>query len=247
MYIEALAVLGTNIVAGTLDGVFLSTDDGNTWTPINAGLPDRSVFSMAVNGANLFVGTDQFVFLTSDNGTNWLPVTPNLTYTRYLAFAVYGKNIFAATAGSGIFVTSDNGTHWKAVNTGLMDTYVRTLGICGTNLFAGSMGVWRRPLSELVTGIENPSGERTHFALQQNYPNPFNPATTISFTTTHSGLVKLVIHDLFGSEIATLVNDSLDPGEHRISFEASGLPSGQYIYTLTAEGKQLSKVMTVLK
>ncbi len=91
--------------------------------------------------------------------------------------------------------------------------------------------------SSLVTGVQ----------LQQNYPNPFNPATTISFTTTAHGFVKLVIHDLFGSEVATLVSSSLDPGAHQINFDASGLPSGQYMYTLSTEGKRMSRMMTVLK
>ena len=85
------------------------------------------------------------------------------------------------------------------------------------------------------------------FALFQNYPNPFNPATNISFSTATPGRVTLVVRDLFGAEVATLVNGSLDPGGHRIGFDATGLPSGQYVYTLYAEGKRLTRMMTVLK
>ena len=78
------------------------------------------------------------------------------------------------------------------------------------------------------------------FALEQNYPNPFNPVTIIKYTIgVASGQgqvasVKLVVHDLLGREVATLVNERKAPGSYEVSFDASGLASGVYLCRMTA-------------
>ena len=77
------------------------------------------------------------------------------------------------------------------------------------------------------------------FALEQNYPNPFNPSTTINFTIPTIGdayhasqQTKLIVYDILGREIATLVNQKLQPGNHEVNFDASKLSSGMYFYKI---------------
>ena len=70
--IQSLAVSGGALFAGTVHGVFLSTDNGASWTAVNSGLTDTSILSMAVGGGNVFAGTDSGgVFLTTNNGETW--------------------------------------------------------------------------------------------------------------------------------------------------------------------------------
>ncbi len=87
----------------------------------------------------------------------------------------------------------------------------------------------------------------SRLTLGQNYPNPFNPSTTISFGIPSSGHVSIKVFDLVGKHVGTVVNERLDAGEHTVSFNASRLPSGTYVYKLEFGGTTLTKRMTLLK
>ena len=71
-------------------------------------------------------------------------------------------------------------------------------------------------------------------SLEQNYPNPFNPATIIKFNVSKSGNVKIVVYDVMGREVQTLVNESRKPGTYVTSFDGSALNSGVYFYKISA-------------
>ena len=83
--------------------------------------------------------------------------------------------------------------------------------------------------------------------LYQNYPNPFNPATNIRFNLNESGFVILKIYNLLGQEVKTLVNKELSAGLHNISFDASGLQSGTYIYRIQSKNFTATKKMVLIK
>ena len=96
------------------------------------------------------------------------------------------------------------------------------------------------------------------FALAQNFPNPFNPSTTIGFRVRGertgsggwgpgSGWVKLAVYDMLGREVVTLVNEKKPAGSYVVTFDASGLASGVYIYRLIAEGFEYSRTMVLLR
>jgi len=85
------------------------------------------------------------------------------------------------------------------------------------------------------------------FALGQNYPNPFNPTTKINYSVAQAGLVSIVVYDLIGREIATLVNEIKQPGNYEVNFNSSGLSSGVYFYKMTANNFSQIKKMSILK
>ena len=99
------------------------------------------------------------------------------------------------------------------------------------------------------------------FKLYQNYPNPFNPSTTISFSIPTSPLnpspyqgegnrerlTSLVIYDILGSKIETLINEEMNPGFYEISFDGSKLSSGIYFYKLSTPDYSQTKSMVILK
>ena len=84
------------------------------------------------------------------------------------------------------------------------------------------------------------------FALGQNYPNPFNPNTTIEYSIPQQSFVVLKIFDGLGREVVTLGNVKKDAGKYSVRFDASGLPSGVYLYRLqTGSFTQTRKLMLV--
>ncbi|MBT8378059.1 MAG: T9SS type A sorting domain-containing protein [Ignavibacteria bacterium] len=85
------------------------------------------------------------------------------------------------------------------------------------------------------------------YALDQNYPNPFNPSTKIRYQIPEDGIVALKVYDILGSEVVTLVNDEKPAGKYEISFDASSLASGVYIYRLQAGEFVNVKKMLLLK
>lgn len=100
------------------------------------------------------------------------------------------------------------------------------------------------------------SEEQKVFNLEQNHPNPFgaatlsgNPKTEIIYHVLgqEEKYVLLKVYDTFGREIMTLADGRLKPGRYSVTFDASSLPNGVYIYTLSCEGSTLSRRMTLLK
>jgi hypothetical protein len=85
-----------------------------------------------------------------------------------------------------------------------------------------------------VLGVGEKKSLPKEFAVQQNYPNPFNPSTVINYELPKAVYVRLVVYDMLGREIATLVNGAQDAGYKSVEFNASNLPSGIYTYRLTA-------------
>lgn len=85
------------------------------------------------------------------------------------------------------------------------------------------------------------------FSLSQNYPNPFNPSTKIRFDIPKSEVIKLVVYDFLGREVAIPVNQQLNPGTYEVDFEGSTLTSGVYFYKLETENFTETKKMVLIK
>jgi len=258
--VNSFAISGSNIFAGTYySGIYLSTNNGTNWTAVNNGIIiNNAIVSLTISGTNLFAGTGGYgVYYSSNNGTNWLAKGLNGRTVGSLLYS--GTNVFAGT-DTGVFLSSNNGTNWIQVNQGFNPVpLIHSLTIINNYILAASRfhGIWRRPLSEIITSVQNISTEiPLSFSLSQNYPNPFNPTTTIKFDikagflpSTRDGNDKVVlkVFDILGKEVATLVNEQLAPGTYSVDWNASAFPSGVYFYRLTTEGFSETKKMLMIK
>jgi subtilisin-like proprotein convertase family protein len=85
-------------------------------------------------------------------------------------------------------------------------------------------------------------------SITQNYPNPFNSSTSISYSLVKQYDVKIIIYDVLGRELRTLINKRLSAGNYVLSFNANDIASGLYFYTMFLDGNQFeSKKMVLIK
>ena len=101
--------------------------------------------------------------------------------------------------------------------------------------------------SNTVTGVNDKNVIAPRNYLYSNYPNPFNPSTVIQYSLERPGDVKLVIYDILGKEVKTLVNGNQTSGNHYMTFNANGLPSGIYFYILKTANYTAAKKMMLVK
>lgn len=103
------------------------------------------------------------------------------------------------------------------------------------------------PRQRILSPVKEITSTPREFRLDQNYPNPFNPATRIVFYLTEKAPTNLIIFNLLGQEVVTLVNSTLDSGQHEIAFNAYNLPSGVYLYRLQSGNLVQSRKMLLMK
>ena len=139
-WIYALAVdpnTPTTLYAGTYGGgMFKSTDGGATWSPVNNGLTNKSVWALAIASttpaSTTYAGTYGGVFKSTNGGASWSAVNSGLTNTAVFALAIDptdSNTLYAGTYGGGVFKSINGGTTWSVANTGLTNKSVRALAI----------------------------------------------------------------------------------------------------------------------
>jgi hypothetical protein len=110
-----------------------------------------------------------------------------------------------------------------------------------------------RIVAVVINPVSTDDASVTGLALEQNYPNPFSSVTTVRFSVPKTTHVKLSIRDISGREIITLVNEVMNAGSHSVEIDANkavngtNLSSGMYLYTLTVDGKTITKQMILRK
>ncbi|MBM4176920.1 MAG: T9SS type A sorting domain-containing protein [Ignavibacteria bacterium] len=122
---------------------------------------------------------------------------------------------------------------------------VRSKALDGTYSYYSTVGKFD---VSMPTGVDEPKNVPDEFALRQNYPNPFNPSTKISFDLPEAARVTIKVYNTIGQLVATLAsNEFLNAGSYERTFDASGLPSGIYIYQLNSDKFNSYKKMLMVK
>lgn len=103
------------------------------------------------------------------------------------------------------------------------------------------------PIIKSATDINSDYEIPTAFELKQNYPNPFNPSTTIEYAIPKASNVKIVVYDMIGNTVSTLINKFQEVGNYKIKFDGSKLASGTYLYSLETDNKKIAKKMVLMK
>lgn len=183
-------------------------------------MPGSHVFHFVYNGTNVIIYMDG-VLVSTNPRTISMPT------------------------GSGFRVAGYTGGAYSLNQGGKMDEF----RLYNRALTAAKIAAtWNIELTDCLTGI-NPvsNGIPRLYNLSQNYPNPFNPSTKISYEIPKSGLVKLVVTDVLGREVKTLVNEFKQAGSYTLEFNASNYASGVYFYKITSGDFTDTKKMVLIK
>lgn len=118
-------------------------------------------------------------------------------------------------------------------------------GNSGTINITPGKTAWNGPIVPLDVRVSDivPA----EFALKQNYPNPFNPSTTITYEVAATGFVSMKVYNMLGQQVGTLLNEVKSPGTYTLNWNAEGMPSGVYFYTMQADGFTATKRLVLLK
>lgn len=199
-----------------------------------------------------FINNISLVIDSDGDGTIDSTITPTNFNTNHL--------IYASTDGNGTISPSDttfvaSGTDAQYKIEPLTNYEIDDVKVNGQSHGAISEYTFSNVNSDhtiyasfkLVTGIEDEEQVPSEYELNQNYPNPFNPATNFSYALPKGSYVKLVIFDIKGKEVITLVDEYQQEGYYNINHVFSTLSSGVYIYKLTAGSFSDSKKMLFIK
>ncbi|MBU0561533.1 MAG: T9SS type A sorting domain-containing protein [Bacteroidetes bacterium] len=180
-------------------------------------------------------------------------VAPDVTagdnfWSIELTFPIYGPLRIQYKFGANWGLASNNGVNdnESGVGTDHFIYFTPNLVSATVNNVFGVMG--DHVLVDPVVGVRDLNGiTPTAYQLHQNYPNPFNPATTIRFNLHKAGMTTLKIYDMLGQEVASLINEYKNSGAYEVTFDASQLTSGMYVYSITSGQFVATKKMMLVK
>ena len=254
-YNRDLEIIGDSIWFGTNIGrIYYSFDFGNNWSYSTVSCP--IILTLTLNG-NIGFAAEGCVFKTTNAGLNWNSF--NLPHASVIDYFTHVDDKFWYATIDSIYYSSDQGNHFVLDHVAhSFDFYwqisLKKIDSQIVGWAVGQYGTVSKYTSPI--GIKPMSSEiPKEFKLSQNYPNPFNPTTKIRFEIPlpplsergAGGFVRLVIYDLLGHEVATLINEQLKPGVYEIEWDVGNFSSGVYFYRLQAGSFSESKKMLMLK
>ncbi|NOS86393.1 MAG: T9SS type A sorting domain-containing protein [Ignavibacteria bacterium] len=188
------------------------------------------------------------LYRSTNNGTSWNPLQlSGAINDLFFCDSCIG---YVSTNKDSIYKTTNCGQSFALQRPGTQ-TVFRSMFFINemTGWAAGANGVLIKTINGgAVVGLQIISTNVPYnYSLSSNYPNPFNPQTKIKFAVPKASIVKLIIYDMRGSEVATLVNEELKPGTYEADWDGSNFSSGVYFYKIITDDFVETKKMVLMK
>lgn len=255
-FVDSLHGWITATVRGQAGGVLRTTDGGVSWSLHVVAVFSGISFIDTLRGWGITPGRS--LFRTTDGGIMWQflggvgPADEDLS-SAAISFVdsssgwVFGNIFYQGDLAAAIFRTTNGGLSWSRELAGGGSRGVTGMMLDKYHGWAvGSLGaVFAYRIVSTVPELLKRLPKT--FALKQNYPNPFNPNTTIEYEVIARGLVTIEVYDTQGKEVRTLVNSEHERGVYRIHFDAIGLASGVYYYTMKTNSFTETKQMVLIR
>jgi len=247
--IQSLTITSNgNIFAGTAGGGIFKCSDGTNWNKIACAY--NMIWSLASTSTTIFAGTyGDGLYKSTDGGITFTKVTSlNVTFVYSMSVDLSGK-IYVSSLTNGVYMSSDNGNTWTSLGMSGYGVSAMVVNPSSDDIYVGTKEgqVYKISGNNNVTSVGDNYTTPTEYKLAQNYPNPFNPSTTIEFVVPQAGMYSLKVYNTLGQEVANLVENELASGLHKVTFDASRLASGMYIYKLSGNNVNVSKKMILMK
>jgi len=246
------------IMGGGNVAIKMTNDGGVTWTPavvnnVPAEYAKQDISDIEIINSNTAIMCGNYLLLKStDKGNSWdfINIPSMGVDTSFKTISFNGDSLgYMATFYNGvIYKTNDGGENWTKDSTyaDKFALYCSDFNNKGEIYFGTNNGTILKYQSSTV-GVNEGNITVNNYKLEQNYPNPFNPSTTFSFSIAKQEKVTLKVYDILGKEVTTILNDDLTAGSHTVRFDASGLSSGVYFYTLKAGSYNSTQKMILMK
>jgi len=238
--------------------LFGSTDDGATWDTVNVAAAGTYYNITKARNGNVAWACRSNGGITK--GTNvGLPVE----LTSFTANALNGQVSLSWTTATEInnrgFEIERKSGNSQFVTIGFADGQGTTIEEQSYTYIDSKVdpGIYSYRLKQIdydgsfeysdAIEVEVVVGAPIEFSLNQNYPNPFNPVTNIKYSLAEPGNVKLAIYNVLGQQVKELVNGYKEAGRYELNFDASGLPSGAYLYKIESVHFNQVKKMLLMK
>ncbi len=143
--------------------------------------------------------------------------------------------------------TSDNGASFDTLLSTTLGEFIDIVFTDSLNAWAlSSVGLYHTSNGGILS-YDSKQNIVSNFVLEQNYPNPFNPTTTINYLISTKMDVKIIVYNILGEQIKTLVKEEKEPGYYSVMFDATKLSSGTYFYKITSNNFTEVRKMILLK
>jgi hypothetical protein len=272
-YPEYIYMYNRNIgFMGTDNGELLKTTNcGVNWTKIYTSVYIHYTDMYFKDSLTGFLASVE-LYKTTNGGVNWqsqaLPTIPGSNYTdkSINKFSLINDTIYTVFSKVNYPNNQSRAVIYKSTNGGLNwgyqipDTSYHISGIFFIKFISGKKGWCYRTNPEgiitytggdstIYTGINNNLASVTNdFVLFQNYPNPFNPATNIKYKIEKTSSVKIIVFDISGKEIRTLINKKQSKGDYEVRFDGNVFSSGVYFYSFFVDNNRIdTKKMIMIK
>jgi photosystem II stability/assembly factor-like uncharacterized protein len=233
--------------------VYRSSDNGQTWLDISIpNKPRPQTALLEKHNGNIFGISINKLFKSTDLGLTWIKYQAAFEDSSFTCMHSDNGILYCGTSTkSGKYYlrySIDNGASFNKLGDSLPEA-ITYITIKGNYLYAGvnNYSVWRINKSLITSGNNETGITPVSFSLKQNYPNPFNPMCNVQFSMCNTGNVRIVVYDVQGREIETLVNEVLKPGTYEVSFDGSHYSSGVYFYKMITDGFTETKKMLLIK